>query len=268
MTEAGGLSRRGLLRGAGATVLAGSVAACAGRSSREAAPPAGPTAASQRPSVSAEEALSDPSPAAGLADRAAFIPKGSRTVNKVGLMFHGDGDRATTEAALRVFKREAVTVSVFAIGTWLLEQPTIAKLVTDAGHELGNHSYSHPDFRRVPRSVMKAEIERCRDVLVKQTGSPGMGLLAPEVDLPVPAVLELAKKAGYDKVIGWDVDPRDWSDPGPDVVARIVGKGSRPGSIVQLHLGHPETVQALPSILDTLRTRGLEPTSVSRLLAG
>ncbi len=265
-----GLSRRALLRGAGAAVVAGSVAACAARQSATApAPqPDAPVPAGPRRPVTAAEAFSDPTAAAAAADRAAFIPKGSRTVNKVGIMFHGDGDRRTTDAALRVLKREQVTASVFAIGTWLLDQPTVAKAITAAGHELGNHSFSHPDFSRITPSVMRTEIERCRDVLVKQTGGPGMGLLAPEVDLPVPILLHLAAKAGYDKVIGWDVDPRDWSDPGAGVIVRIVGSGSRPGSIVQLHLGHPETVNALPRVFARLRARGLEPTSVSELLAG
>ncbi|MEO6205054.1 MAG: polysaccharide deacetylase family protein [Mycobacteriales bacterium] len=265
-----GFSRRALLRGAGTAFVAGSLAACGSREP-QAAPPLGSqdlVPAGPRRQVTAEEAFSDPAGAAAGADRAAFIPKGSRNSNKVAIMFHGDGDRATTESALRVLKREKVTVSVFAIGTWLIDQPTVATLITASGHELGNHSYSHPDFSKITPAVMKTEIERCRDVLVKQTGAPGMGLLAPEVDLPVPVLLQLARQAGYDKVIGWDVDPRDWADPGPEAILRIVGGGSRPGSIVQMHLGHPETVKALPRVIAKLRSRGLEPTSVSNLLAG
>ena len=266
MSGHGGVSRRGLLLGAGSAVIVGSVAACS-RDTARPAPLAG-SRGSARPSVSSAEALSDPTPAPVVTGRAAFIPKGSRAVNKVGFMFHGDGDRDTTVRAVRALRRDHVTASVFVVGRWLVEQPTIAGLLLDAGHELGNHSFTHPDFRRATPAVMKTEIERCRDVLVKQTRSPGMGLLAPEVDLPVPIILELAHQAGYSKVIGWDVDPRDWSDPGPATIERIVGKGSRPGSIVQLHLGHPETVQALPKIFAALRARGLEPSSVSDVLAG
>ncbi len=263
----GGLDRRALLRGAGGALVLGAATACTGSSTRTAPVVVGPTGPA-RPSVSLDEALSDPTAEQADSEHAAFRPKGSRASNKVGIMFHGDGDRATTEQAVRVLRRANVTASIFVVGTWLKEEPTVARLLLDAGHELGNHSYSHPDFRRATPAVMKTEIERCRDILVAQTKSPGMGLLAPEVDLPVPVILKLAASAGYDQVIGWDVDPRDWSDPGPAVIERIVGSGSRPGSIVQLHLGHPETVQALPKVFAALRARGLEPTSVSDVLAG
>lgn len=266
-----GPTRRHLLAGAGAVAIVTGLSAC-GRevvAPRTAGPgrPIGPVAPPD-PGGSVRAALSDPTPAAADRAHAAFVPTGSRTSGRVALMFHGDGDRATTDGAVRALGRLQVTASVFAIGRWLVEQPTIARVLLDAGHELGNHSMTHPDFRRLPAARMRVEVERCRDVLVRQVRTPGVGLLAPEVDLPVPALLAVAAKAGYDRVIGWDVDPRDWADPGPDVVARIVGGGSRPGSIVQLHLGHPQTVAALPRIVGRLRERGLEPTSVTGLLGG
>ena len=104
-------------------------------------------------------------------------------------------------------------------------------------------------------------------MLVRQTKTPGIAFLAPEIDYAEPRILQIAGQAGYATVIGFDVDPRDYNDPGVSAIERIVGRGSRPGSIVQLHLGHPQTVQALPGIVATLRSRGLEPTTVSDLLA-
>ncbi len=247
-------------------MVLGSVAACASRQAdRNATATLSPSTGSSR---SADPTSPGPSPAVVDSTYATFVPHGSRSTNKVAFMFHGDGDRATTDSAIRVLKQQGVTASVFVLGRWLVEQPTVAKALLDAGHELGNHSYSHPDFRRATAAVIKVEIERCRDVLVKQTKSPGIGFLAPEVDQPIRSILGLAASAGYERVIGYDVDPRDWSDPGPETILRIVGSGSRPGSIVQLHLGHPETVQALPKVIAKLRARGLEPTSVTDLLAG
>jgi len=75
-----------------------------------------------------------------------------------------------------------------------------------------------------------------------------------------------ASRSGYPRCVSYDVDPRDYLDPGSAaVVSRTLGQ-VRPGSIVSLHLGHAGTVRALPQILAGLAARGLVPVTLSRLL--
>ncbi len=79
-------------------------------------------------------------------------------------------------------------------------------------------------------------------------------------------VLEEAGKAGYQAVLGFDVDPLDYRDPGRDAVVSRTLATVKPGSIVSLHFGHQGTVDALPAILDGLADKRLQPVTLSTLL--
>jgi len=69
-------------------------------------------------------------------------------------------------------------------------------------------------------------------------------------------------------VIGFDVDPLDYRDPGTAAVVQRTLAALHPGAIISLHFGHPGTVAALPAVLGGLRDRGLEPVTLSGLLGG
>jgi peptidoglycan/xylan/chitin deacetylase (PgdA/CDA1 family) len=117
---------------------------------------------------------------------------------------------------------------------------------------------------------MATEITRCRDVLVKLTGNGGRFFRPSGTDdglaPPAAAILEEAGKVGYDYVLGWDVEPFDYRDPGGVAVRTRVLEGTKPGSIVSLHFGHSGTADAIGPILDGLDRQGLEPVTMSTLL--
>jgi peptidoglycan/xylan/chitin deacetylase (PgdA/CDA1 family) len=79
-------------------------------------------------------------------------------------------------------------------------------------------------------------------------------------------MLEEAGAAGYAQVVGFDVDPHDYADPGAAAVAQRVADGIRPGSIVSLHLGHSGTVEAFDRMVTAIRARGLSPVVLGELL--
>lgn len=207
--------------------------------------------------------LSTPGPTTG---PAAFLRTGDRAGRQVAITFHGGGERRLTEAALEHLEQAGAPATIFAIGTWLEDEPTLARRILDGGHELGNHTYTHPDTATLSRGQLASEIARCRDVLVRQTGSPGLAIRAPETDVPVSKVQLAAADAGYRYVSGFDVDPQDYDDPGPDLIVRRVLAQARGGSVVFLHLGHQGTTDALPAVLAGLRQRGLAPVTVTHLL--
>jgi peptidoglycan/xylan/chitin deacetylase (PgdA/CDA1 family) len=111
---------------------------------------------------------------------------------------------------------------------------------------------------------------RCRDVLTRLTGSGGRYFRPSGTDdgttSPGPVVLDVAGQAGYPVVLGFDVDPLDYDDPGADAVTERTLAAVRAGSIVSLHFGHPGTIAALPAILDGLDQKGLQPGTASALL--
>ncbi len=185
---------------------------------------------------------------------------------EVALTFHGSGDPALTDRLLTEAERAGAAVTVFAVGTWLAQYPTVAARVLRGGHVLGNHTYTHPTLHRLSPTGIQDEVERCAALLRRQTGSVGVAFRpsgGPSITAPMVAA---AKASGYAVVLGYDVDPSDNTDPGAQAITSRVLAGVRAGSVVSLHLGHPGTVSALPAILSGLSQRGLAAVTVPRLL--
>jgi peptidoglycan/xylan/chitin deacetylase (PgdA/CDA1 family) len=251
------MSRRAFVAGAATAAI---VAACS-RGRRTAASPPSTTVVAASTSTSVEGVA----PAAGAP--AMFVPNGPRTRTGVALTFHGSGDHTLALELLAAAARARAPITVFAVGTWLEQQPDMARRILDAGHELANHTYTHPSLARVDRAGVAREIARCRDVLTRLGGSGGEWFRPSGIDRPTDLMLEEAGRAGYRVSVGFDVDPHDYQDPGADAVLSRVKAGVQAGSIVSLHFGHAGTVAAFPVVVAAIRDRGLEPVLVRHLLA-
>ena len=201
---------------------------------------------------------------------ARWVVRGPDAPDRVALTFHTDGDLALADQILRTLRQREVVMTSFLVGEWLAANPDRAKRLTDDGHELANHTYTHPTFANLGPAAMSDEIVRTRDLLTQLTGSPSAWFrpsgTVNGTDPPNAAVLAAAGSAGYPVVLGYDVDPLDYQSPAPDVIAQRTLAAATPGSVVSLHFGYPNTVAALPAILDGLASRGLTPVTVSKLL--
>lgn len=201
---------------------------------------------------------------------AVWVTRGPAAPGRVALTFHTDGDLGLAGEILATLRRAGVPMTAFVVGQWLAANPDWAKRITDDGHELANHTYDHPVFAGLPPEAMRDQIVRTRDLLVRLTGSPGK-LFRPSgtangIDPPPAAALTAAGAAGYPVVLGYDIDPLDYqSPPAPMIAQRALG-GVGPGSVISLHFGYPNTLAALPAILDGLRARQLTPVTASALL--
>lgn len=267
--------RRALLLG-GASLAATALVGCSGDGDATSTRPTGDTTATRAPTTAAPP--SDPPPTTGPATAppassgpAEFVVRGPGDTQAVALTFHTDGDLELARRLLAVLQAHGAVATSFVIGDWLAANPAMATTLTDAGMELANHTWSHPTFASLPPDQMADEIGRCRDLLDDLTGSPGR-LFRPSGTadgsaVPADAVLAAAGDAGYPTVLGWDVDPFDYQDPGAPVGAERVLATVTAGSIVSLHFGHPDTVTALEPILAGLDERGLRTVTASELLA-
>jgi peptidoglycan/xylan/chitin deacetylase (PgdA/CDA1 family) len=182
----------------------------------------------------------------------------------VALTFHGSGDPALTRALLD--EAQGARLTVFAVGQWLAANPDVAGRLRTGGHELANHTYTHPSLGRLAAADVRAEIVRCAGAIAAVSGGRGAWFRPSAMEVPNATVLREAHRAGYPTVVGYDVDSRDFTDPGAAAVYDLVARGVRPGSVVSLHLGHRGTVTALPRILGALRDKGLAAVTVSDLL--
>lgn len=189
----------------------------------------------------------------------------------MALTFHVSGDRALAVELLDLLGSRSVPITAFMVGNWLDANGDLAGRFVAEGHELANHTYTHPTFPSLGRGAMVNEVAKCRDALQHAAGTAGR-FFRPSgtvngTDEPAATVLDAAHTAGYSTVVGFDVDPADYQDPGATAVSSRTIAAVRPGSIVSLHFGHSGTIDALPAILDALHTRGLRPVTVSDLLA-
>ena len=156
-------------------------------------------------------------------------------------------------------------MTIMAVGNWLESTPDLARAILAGGHELGNHTWSHQTMPQLSAAAATTEVQRCADVLDRLTGSPRRWFRPSGTPTSTPVIRAAATAAGYGACLSYDLDPRDYQDPGPDLVTSRVLAGAVPGSVVSLHLGHPGTVAALPALLRGLADRGLAPVTASTL---
>lgn len=197
---------------------------------------------------------------------ARFIQSGPKR-KAVALTFHGSGDLDLAQRLLDGAKRARAPITVFAVGQWLEANPQMATAIQAAGHELANHTYTHPALKGVSRAALVREITNCRDVLKRETGSAGRWFRPSGTDIPTQAMLDEAGAAGYPVVVGYDIDPFDYQDPGAPAVLQRVKAALHPGAIVSLHTGHTGTVEAFEPVVAAVRAAGLEPVLLRDLLA-
>jgi peptidoglycan/xylan/chitin deacetylase (PgdA/CDA1 family) len=256
------VGRRAFVAGGLAAAAAATAAACSSGPSRPAAAARPSSTTATSPSTSAAPPPGGP---------AAFVAHGPRTRKEVALTFHLSGDRALVDRLLTSVADHGVPLTAFVVGKWLEANPDVADRLLQDGHELANHTYTHPTFHRLTPTQMAEEITRCRATLVRLGHTPGrffrLSGTSNGTDLPIATALQAAGDAGYATVAGFDVDPADYADPGRALIVSRTAAAVQPGSIVSLHFGHQGTIDALPEILTLLQSRGLRAVTTSKLLA-
>lgn len=198
---------------------------------------------------------------------ARYVNHGNASVNNVALTFHLGGDPVLVTRLLDLMKARNFNATLFAIGSWLTANPSLGHRVVADGHELANHTLNHKNMGSLSRSQLFDEIAGGGQALVPFIGSIGKWFRPSGTDVPSQLILDEAGRAGYAVSVGYDVDSRDFKEPGAKAVIAKVNAEVHAGAIVSLHFGHTDTIKALPAILDRLSELGLTQTTVSSLLA-
>lgn len=201
-----------------------------------------------------------------VAQRDAATVMAVRTRSPVVAMTFDDGPHPRlTPALLDMLKARGLRATFYLIGNRCVTWPDIVRRIADEGHEIGNHSWTHPDLSRRSDTAVMDEIDRTSDVIFKLTGRPPVTFRPPYGAFTRRQRLMLYKARNLPTIL-WSVDPQDWRRPGASVVARRILQGSRPGSIILSHDIQRGTVSAMPSTLDGLAQRGLKFGTVSQMM--
>ena len=185
-----------------------------------------------------------------LGSHMAQLPADERSV---ALTFDDGPNPASTAAILTVLRQRRVPATFFLIGERIERDRPLAVRILREGHQLANHSWSHPRMVLEHPHPYATEIDRT-DRLIRQLGYSGPIDFRPPYGQKLVVLPWLLARRGKLDVL-WSLDSRDWADHDPAGIARRVVEGARPGSIVLLH-DLPRTAAALPAVIDGLRRRG------------
>lgn len=194
----------------------------------------------------------------------AEISHGNKTKPLIALTFDDGFEPAAALSMLNTLKEKNVKATFFLKGTWMSEQPALTQMIIDNGHELGNHSYDHPQFTKLSLPKAKQEIQDQEDVLNRDHQySPH-----PYLRFPYGArnakMLKLVNSMVYTSIL-WDIDTLDWEMPKEHIINEAVNKAHN-GAIILMHFGKLATAEALPTIIDSLRNKGFTLVPLSILI--
>src|SRR5258706_1730219 len=196
--------------------------------------------------------------------------RGRRDRSAVALTFD-DGPSPDTERILDVLRAYEASATFFMVGREVESFPGIAQRVVAEGHEVGNHSYSHPSYLFQRASETHAQIRRAQRVIAETIGVRPQ-IARPPYGVRTPAYFRATRALDL-QTVQWDVAGFDWKRITPREIANNVLRQARPGSIILLHDGdsaekntRKNTVEALPLIIKGLRDRDLQIAPLSRLL--
>lgn len=183
---------------------------------------------------------------------------------KVAITFDAAWSAEDTDELLAILKKHNAKATVYAVGDWVDKNPDAVKKFYESGHEIGNHSDSHPSFSKISREEVRKEITSCNDKIKVITGEAPKTVRAPSGDYDNKSI-ETAESLGM-KMIQWDVDSLDWKLLSVDEMYNRVTSKVQNGSIVLFHNGVENTPEALDKILTKLKTDGYEFVTVSELI--
>ncbi len=178
-----------------------------------------------------------------------------------------DGPHAhNTPLILDILKAEGIKATFFVVGEQVRQYPKVAQRIVAEGHQIANHSWSHPDLRKVTdQAILEKQLEPTSSLVEELTGVFPKFIRPPYGALR-DGTIEFLGTQGW-QIINWSIDSFDW-DPQENSVIAIVEKVKRyhhPGAIILMHCNGANTVQTLPEVIDSLRDLGYQFKTVEEL---
>lgn len=194
----------------------------------------------------------------------------NRNAGKLVALTFDDGPcQRYTGEILDILKEHDAKATFFVIGKNAEKYPELVKREADEGHEIGNHTYSHPDMKKIKPEDVVEEIEKTQDIIFEITGKKPVLFRSPGGYLD-DEIVRIIK--GYDctpVLWSWRQDTKDWSKPSVNYIVNLVLDNLQDGDIILFHdfntKGSP-TPEALRILLPKLKERGYKFVTVSTLM--
>ncbi len=191
---------------------------------------------------------------------------GERDSKKIALSFDDGPHPRFTPAILSILEKYDIKATFFMIGCNVEHYPEVAKKVMEMGHEIGNHTYSHPHMKEISIATLTEELQKTEAVLSK-IGIPKPSLFRPPEGFRSKDQISAVETEGY-KTIIWSLDTHDWQGRAPCEIVSVVMNGIQGGDILLFHdyTSRKNTITALEQLIPKLLKDGYEFVKVSDLM--
>ena len=190
---------------------------------------------------------------------------GSRTAKLVALTFDDGWNLDGIKKITAILRARRAPATFFPVAKAVERHPKTWRTLAEAGFPIAYHSWNHDNLAKMSAAKAKADILKSRRLIERVTGAPLFPVMRPPGGSYDRTLLRVARAAGMDAVVMWDVDTRDWTGRRARAVYRAA-LDAKAGSIVLLHTDKANTVRALPRIIDGLRKRGYTLVTVGQLI--
>lgn len=214
------------------------------------------------PKPPAEPPKQDPPPTTA---SSVIISNGSLQQKKIALTFDAGSD-AVGIRILDVLEKHNIKATFFLTGKWVVKYPSLAKRIAEEGHDIGNHSYSHPDAVKTTAAAFKQDIIKAEEAIKKATGKSPQPYFRFPFGSYNSAALKTAGEAGYPYSIQWSLDTIDWKQPSTEVIISRIKTGASNGDIILMHIGGINTPEAVDQVIPWLKSQGYQLVSLSELI--
>ncbi|TVY10608.1 polysaccharide deacetylase family protein [Paenibacillus cremeus] len=192
------------------------------------------------------------------------IYKGNPSKRMVGLMINVAWGNEYLAPMLETLRKENVHATFFFDGSWLKKNIPTARKIIEAGHEAGNHAYTHKDMSKLGREQATSEISRTEALLKNELGLQNKLFAPPSGDFNQSTV-EIAHDMKL-KTILWTIDTVDWMKPSPETIVRKISTRVEPGSLILMHPTDSSN-RALQQMIREIKNKGLALGTVSEVIS-
>jgi peptidoglycan/xylan/chitin deacetylase (PgdA/CDA1 family) len=185
----------------------------------------------------------------------------------IALTFDDGAYNNWTTSVLNTLDENNIKCTFFLLGNFIESYPGLIRKMSESGHEICNHSYSHPYLSKLSANEVKNEIVKTEKIIFSTTGKPPIKLFIPPYGDYNEKIQKILFRLNYKYIITWLIDTDDWEETSADSIVNKVINESQSGGIIIMHLGdNPQTAQALPRIIKFLKQSGYRFAKISELL--
>ncbi len=188
---------------------------------------------------------------------------GSPEHKEIALTFDDGPKPGATEPLVAELDRLGIKGTFFLVGKQVKAFPELAKEIQESGHEIANHSYTHPNLTKISLDEAERELVDADKEMQAITGARVVYWRPPGGNYNTE-VLDRARKHNYVCVL-WTINTADYLNPGADKIAKLVIDKATPGGIVMMHSGVPDSVAALERIYKELTAQGYKFVTISEM---